>query len=109
MTSDSPLTAFELRSILADMLEGAALRLRPAERTGTQKVEVPVSTATIAQEEGKLTLTVDEAARRLGIGRSAAYEAVRTGVIPSLKIGRRRLIPVVALYGRLDELARRTG
>lgn len=39
------------------------------------------------------TLTVDEAARILGIGRSTAYDAVRAGQIPAIKIGRRLLIP----------------
>jgi excisionase family DNA binding protein len=38
-------------------------------------------------------LTVEETARLLGIGRSAAYEAARTGQIPSLRLGRRVLIP----------------
>ena len=39
----------------------------------------------------KLAYTVEEAARLLGIGRSAAYEGVRTGQIPSIRIGRRIL------------------
>jgi excisionase family DNA binding protein len=39
-----------------------------------------------------LTLKVEEAARLLGIGRSAAYEAVRRGEIPSVRIGRRVLV-----------------
>ena len=46
------------------------------------------------------TLTVEEVARRLGIGRTAAYDAVRRGEIPTLRIGRRLLIPEDAL-GRL--------
>ena len=43
------------------------------------------------------TLTVPEAARTLGIGRSAAYEAARTGEIPTIRIGKRILVPVAAL------------
>ncbi len=43
------------------------------------------------------TLTVDEAAARLGIGRSAAYAAVKRGEIPALRIGHRLLIPRAAL------------
>ncbi len=46
------------------------------------------------------TLTVEEAARILGISRGVAYEGVRTGEIPSIKIGRRILIP----RARLEEL-----
>jgi len=41
----------------------------------------------------RLTLTVDEAAAILGIGRGTAYEAVRTGQIPSIRISKRILIP----------------
>ncbi len=45
----------------------------------------------------KRTYSVEEAAKILGIGRSAAYQAVRTGEIPSIRIGRRLLVPVQAL------------
>jgi excisionase family DNA binding protein len=39
------------------------------------------------------TLTVEEAAKVLGIGRNKAYEAVQTGEIPSLRFGNRIVIP----------------
>jgi excisionase family DNA binding protein len=45
-----------------------------------------------------LTLTVEEAAKRLGISRAFAYESVRRGDIPSIKIGRRVLVPKEALH-----------
>ncbi|XAS66556.1 helix-turn-helix domain-containing protein [Micrococcaceae bacterium Sec5.7] len=48
------------------------------------------------------TFTVDEAAKILGIGRRQAYEAVRTGTIPSLSIGRRILIPSKRLLAMLE-------
>jgi len=41
----------------------------------------------------RLTLTVEEAARLLGISRALAYELVRDGEIPSLRLGRRIVIP----------------
>lgn len=41
----------------------------------------------------RLSWTVEEAAYLLGISRHSAYEAVRRGDIPSIEIGRRRLIP----------------
>ena len=34
------------------------------------------------------TLTVEEAARALGIGRNTAYEAVRQGTLPVVRIGK---------------------
>jgi excisionase family DNA binding protein len=43
------------------------------------------------------TLTVEEAGRVLGLGRAAAYAAVRRGEIPSLRFGRRVLVPREAL------------
>jgi excisionase family DNA binding protein len=49
------------------------------------------------------TLTVEECAKVLGIGRSAAYEAVRSGQIPTIRVGRRFLIPKSALDRLLDE------
>jgi excisionase family DNA binding protein len=45
----------------------------------------------------RLTMTIPEAAKRLGIGRSAAYAACKAGVLPSIKIGRRCLVPRAAL------------
>ena len=43
--------------------------------------------------ETKLTLTVPEAAQQLGIGRNAAYQGVRRGEIPSIRVGNRLLVP----------------
>jgi excisionase family DNA binding protein len=40
-----------------------------------------------------LTYTVEEAAKALRIGKNQAYAAVRAGQIPSISIGRRRLVP----------------
>ena len=50
----------------------------------------------------RATLTIDEAAEILGISRSAAYRAADTGEIPTIQIGRRRLVP----RARLEELLR---
>ena len=50
----------------------------------------------------RLTISVAETARLLGIGRSAAYLAVRTGAIPSIRIGRRLLVPVKGLQELLE-------
>ena len=49
-------------------------------------------------------LTVAEAARRIGIGRTKLYEYVTSGEMPSVKIGRLRRIPAEAVN---DFLARR--
>lgn len=44
-------------------------------------------------DQQPLTLTIPEVAQRLGIGRSCAYEAVRKGEIPSIRVGRRIVVP----------------
>ncbi len=49
----------------------------------------------------KQTYRVDEVALMLDIGRSTAYDAVRRGEIPSVRIGRRIVIPRQALENLL--------
>ena len=44
-----------------------------------------------------ILLTVDRAARRLGMSRGAIYPLVLSGDIPSIKIGRARRIPIAQL------------
>ena len=45
----------------------------------------------------KKTLTVEEAAKIMGLGRSAAYQAARNGQLPAIKIGGRYLISKIGL------------
>ncbi|MGO8863413.1 MAG: helix-turn-helix domain-containing protein [Acidimicrobiales bacterium] len=51
----------------------------------------------------RLTLSVGEAAGLLGISRALAYEAVQSGEIPCVRIGRRILIPKVQLNRLLGD------
>jgi len=44
-----------------------------------------------------IVLTIEEAARRLGIGRTLMYRLVMTGEVESVSIGRLRRIPVECL------------
>jgi excisionase family DNA binding protein len=48
------------------------------------------------------TLSVEETAKVLGISRSTAYELARTGEIPSLRLGRRLLVPRIGLTRLLE-------
>jgi excisionase family DNA binding protein len=54
-------------------------------------------------EDKRLTLSVEEAAKVLGIGRNLCYDRVKTGEIPAIKIGRRLLVPRRALEKLLEE------
>jgi excisionase family DNA binding protein len=58
---------------------------------------------TLAELRSRATVTVEEAARILGVGRGSAYEAARNGQIPTLRLGRRILVPVPALLKVLGE------
>jgi excisionase family DNA binding protein len=48
----------------------------------------------------RLTLRVEEAAKMIGISRNTAYELVKQGKIPSLRFGRRIVVP----RHRLEEI-----
>jgi len=45
----------------------------------------------------RLTFTVEETGKKLGLSRGLIYQAIHEGQIPSIRIGRRILIPRVAL------------
>jgi excisionase family DNA binding protein len=48
------------------------------------------------------TLKIEEAAKILGISRNTAYDAVKSGQVPTVKIGRRLLVPKAALERMLE-------
>lgn len=56
----------------------------------------------LADLEQRATITVEEAAALLRIGRNTAYDAIRAGQIPALRLGRRLLVPVPALTRMLE-------
>ena len=53
-------------------------------------------------QDERLGMSVPETAKRLKIGRNQAYAAVKTGELPSVRIGRRIIIPWAALRRRLE-------
>ena len=58
----------------------------------------------MASEIATATYSIEEAAKLLGIGRNACYEAARTGQVPTVRIGKRVLVPKTAL-NRLLQIA----
>lgn len=48
---------------------------------------------------GPLALTVEQAAEKLGVSRSAVYRAIREDGLPKVRLGRRYLVPL----SRLEE------
>ena len=65
---------------------------------------VPSENASAVQDDdSRLTYTLTEAASRLGISRALAYEAAHRGELPMCRIGRRMLVPRVALLRLLGQ------
>jgi len=56
-------------------------------------------------EESLLAISVPEAGKRLGIGRSAAYAAARNGQLPVIRIGGLLRVPLRALELKLEAAA----
>lgn len=52
----------------------------------------------------RLCLSVEEAARQLGLGRTSVFALIKSGDLASVAIGRRRVIPFVALEALLERL-----
>lgn len=57
----------------------------------------------------KKVLTVTEAAELLGISKGSAYEAARNGQIPTIRIGRRLIVPRVAFERMLAKAGQAEG
>lgn len=55
------------------------------------------------QQEYRLTYTVPEVAKLIGLSRASTYEAVHTCQILNIRIGRSIIIPKIALERMLDE------
>jgi excisionase family DNA binding protein len=47
--------------------------------------------------EGRLLLSIPEAAKLLSVGRTMLYRLLERNEIPTIQVGRRRLIPTAAL------------
>jgi excisionase family DNA binding protein len=53
--------------------------------------------------ENRLTITVEEAGRLLGISRGLAYQMAREGRIPTIRFGKRLVVPKWAIEHLLQE------
>ncbi|AWN49477.1 helix-turn-helix domain-containing protein [Methylobacterium currus] len=55
------------------------------------------------ERPGCRTITIEEAGRQLGLSRNSAYQAAGRGEIPTIRIGRRLLVPLIAFERMLDQ------
>ncbi|SCG01817.1 DNA binding domain-containing protein, excisionase family [Streptomyces sp. MnatMP-M17] len=65
--------------------------------TEQQLLDLVQANISTAYDPTLVALTVEEAARRLGVGRTTMYALLAAGEIPSIVIGRLRRIPAEAL------------
>lgn len=56
----------------------------------------------------RLAVSVEEAAQMLGIGRSKVFELLKEGSLPSIRIGRRRLISCTEIRAFLERVGTAT-
>lgn len=67
----------------------------------TDQAAPTTPTLTIDDVADRATLRIEEAGEILGIGRWAAYAGAKSGDIPTIRIGRRILVPVARLRALL--------
>ena len=96
------------KSPLTLELVTASSQLAPAPRRETQDTERQIVDVTLRADD-RLLLPVDEAARRLSIGRSLLYELLATGEIHSIHVGRLRRVPLSALTDFVNRQSNRSG
>lgn len=58
-----------------------------------------------SQWEGRNAFTVDETAKILGLSRASAFAGVSRGEIPSIRVGKRLIVPRRALEKMLEGVA----
>ena len=88
MTNQRP----DLAALLAQLAQALTDHMQPA----------PVESNPMPE---RVLLTVEEAADRLGIGKTKTYELVRTGALESVQIGRLRRIHIDAIRRYAADLA----
>jgi excisionase family DNA binding protein len=75
--------------------------ISPSDETSHTPVESPPSGQ-------RLGLSVDEAASLLGVSRDLVYDLIARGELPSVRLGRRIVVPRRALEATLDSLTLQT-
>jgi excisionase family DNA binding protein len=82
--------------------------LAPTTRSGLRRAETRDVIDLNVRTDDRLLLTVEEAADRLGIGRSLMYELIGCGQIASIRVGRLRRVPSESLTEYVAAMRRQT-
>ncbi|WP_027941307.1 helix-turn-helix domain-containing protein [Amycolatopsis taiwanensis] len=91
----------------ADDITELATTLAKLARTLAERETEPVATPARAMPE-RIMLTAEEAAERLGIGRTLMFKLLRAGQIESVRIGRLRRVPASAIQDYAARLVNST-
>lgn len=86
-----PVVPLSARGPMSDRLATAVAELVAALRDEIATQRRP------SEREPDRLLSIEQAARALGIGRTALYSEIGAGRIRSVKVGRRRLVPSSAI------------
>jgi excisionase family DNA binding protein len=108
----------ELTAVLADLVSDAARQAVADTVPGTirqtilevipgvvgQEVEHAVSRLTVTVPDTAVLLSIDETAKRLGLGATTTKNLIAAGQIRSVMVERRRLVPVEAIHEHVHGL-----
>ena len=83
--------------------------LAPPTRRGQGRADPRDVIDLTVRTDDRLLLTVEEAADRLGIGRSLMYELIGQGQIASIRVGRLRRVPLESLTDYVAAMRRQAG
>ncbi len=62
------------------------------------------STKTVTSPGQPIGLSVENAAKQLGLGRTTVYALIKSEQLRSVKFGKRRIVPVSAINEMMDRL-----
>jgi len=79
-------------AVVRGNLQSSTVTITDREKALYEVAESP-SDERRSMDDQRMTLSVDEAARMLGISRGFAYRAAREGKLPTVRVGHRVLVP----------------
>lgn len=92
------------RIIAKAILRRRSLQDRPSSREYSDSAAHACQVTSAGKSDESLALSIKAVAKILGLSRNSAYEAVRTGQIPSLRFGKRIVVPRAALNEMLSHV-----
>ena len=100
-------TIYESLKILARIMaraiaEEISTKEKSLHRRDSNSSHLESTNDAAGEQQKRLVMSVSEVAKLFGLSRSATYQVVHSGQIPSIRIGSRIFVPRVALSRFLD-------